>query len=629
MPIEEYSDFEDNIKNEVDDKRKNQLESLNLQIAIDNNFENLITQKCRYDHKFATYSDFGEITGEKIIIPKNNIGIIDIDINYEDIDNYFEARYADTLIDEIEDNLIAVVENNNSILVKTASDSYHIYCNGESVRKDPLLANKKSSYIKAFEYIKHFEFDDGTNADIKLFDVDIFIPTAFGANCGVMLPGSRVINKKGHYSCYTIIKNKDDVDEKMSSLYEIWDDIQEVYEMGSINSIWTNEKEVQSTYRTKKLNESEILKNGMSKEMFDLIIKGFEGVTIHNWAAPIEKEITLYPLICGLNACVNDVIKETDIEEAIDYIRENAKLTLNANLNFDRIMFSIDDISTTPFSLLKMLRFHNPDYYKKNLSPLIAKAYAVGDANEKRIITLDFLNIVINGFKDKYIYADFELTSDEITIGRLLGALYSCECDYITISNLKDLQLKLIANCNLTNAARMQLIDIGDNITVKYNSIYLIEMLKIHNPLFYSQYIESVFYLSKTGIDINDHFTIDRIKDKNYFTNGHVIWESLFSDISRGIVIIESDNCAYIKLRKAVNNSYYLKRISIDELKNRLSRITVKSADMDRKKNFKLDKLLFNESFLGITPYHENKFYKEGVCFYSQVLLFQKEMRVV
>lgn len=352
--------------------------------------------------------------------------------------------------------------------------------------------------------------------------------------------------------------------------------------------------------------------------MFDLIIKGFGGVEIHNWAAPIDKEITLYPLICGLNACINEEIDELDVEEAIEYIKKNANLTLNAELNFDRIMFNTDDISSTPFSLLKMLRIHNPEYYKKYLSPLIARVYSVPNSNKNIIITLDFLNILINGFKDKDIYADFELTSDEITIGRLLEALYSCECDYITNSNLKDLQLKLITNCNLTNAARRQLREIGDNIYAGQNSTYIIEMLKLHNPLFYNQQIESIFYVKKMGIDINDHFTIDRIKDKNYFNNGYVAWDLLFADISRGIVIIESDNCAYVKIRRGSNNSYRLKRISIDELKNRLNRITVKSIDRDKKKNFKLDKLLFNDAFLDVTPYYESIYYKESVCFYSK-----------
>ena len=42
--------------------------------------------------------------------------------------------------------------------------------------------------------------------------------------------------------------------------------------------------------------------------MFDLIIEGFKG--IDNWAAPIEKEITLYPLICGLNPYILGKISE-------------------------------------------------------------------------------------------------------------------------------------------------------------------------------------------------------------------------------------------------------------------------------------------------------------------------------
>ena len=623
MPIEDINDFEENRKNEVDFQRENQLESFALQVKIDNNCEELVTQKCRYDRKFATYSDFGEITGEKLNVVKNNLVVIDIDINYEDIDKYFDMKYADDIIQEIEENIIDIASNNNAIVVKTASDSYHLYCNGESIRNDPLLANKKSSYVKAFEYKERFEYDDGSKIDIKLFDIDIFIPTEFGANCGVMLPGSRVINKKNQYSCYTIIKDKDNVDEKMNSLYEIWNDIQEVYKIESLNKIWSDEKELQTSYRTKKLNDSEIVKNGMSKEMFDLIIKGFEGVEIHNWAAPIDKEITLYPLICGLNACINEEIDELDVEEAIDFIKKNANLTLNAELNFDRIMFSTDDISSTPFSLLKMLRIHNPEYYKKNLSRLIAKMHSNENQempNNYRniIVTQELLNVMISGFKDKDIYADFELVNDEITVTPLLKALYSCECDYISKSNLKDLQLKLITNCNLTNAAKRQLREIDDKVEAGQNPAYLIEMLKIHNPMFYHNSIEPLLSVKQRGIDLNDSFTIDRIKDRNYFNNENIMWDSLFNDISRGIVMIESDNCTYVKIRRGSNNSYRLIRCSDDQLKSRLSKITVKSPNREKNLNFKLDKLLFNDKYSNITPYYESVYIKHSVCFYSK-----------
>ena len=615
--IEPFDDFEENIKNEVDEKRSDQLENFISQIAVDNNYDQLITQKCRYDKKFATYSDFGEITGEKINIVKNNLAVIDIDINYEDIDKFFAQKDADDIIQEIEYNLIEVASNNNAIVVKTASDSYHIYGNGESIRNDPLLANKKSSYIKAFEYIEMFECDNGAKVDIKLFDVDIFIPTEFGANCGVMLPGSRVINKKGNYSCYTIIKGKENIDEKISSLYDIWDDIQEVYQIGDLAMIWSNEKDLQSSYRAKKLNDSEIIKNGMSKEMFDLIIKGFEGVEIHNWAAPIEKEITLYPLICGLNACMNNDIDEIDIEDAIHFIKKNANLTLNAELNFDRIMFSTDDISSTPFSLLKMLRIHNPEYYKENLSSLVAKKNSIKPDNSGEIIiTLSLLTLIISGFKDLSVYADFELTSDEITVGSLLGALYSCETEYITKNDLKALELDIRKYCKLSNAAERQLREI-DNIKYESKSTYLIEMLKIHNPLFYSQQIEPIFYLRKGGIDLNDSFVIERIKDKNYF-NKCVDWDGLFIDISRGIVLIESDQCAYVKVRNASNNSYKLIRCSMDQLKNRLHKIIVNFEEKQNIKNFRLSKLIFEDIFINIMPKYEHLYWNQGVCFYSK-----------
>lgn len=618
--IEPFDDFEENRKNEVDEIRSDQLENFISQIAVDNNYDQLITQKCRYDRKFATYSDFGEITGEKIIVVKNKLAIIDIDINYEDIDKYLDPRDADDIISEIEDKLIDIASNNNAIVVKTASDSYHIYCNGESIRNDPLLANKKSSYIKAFEYKETFEFDNESNIDIKLFDIDIFVPTEFGANCGVMLPGSRVINKKGNYACYTIIKNKDNVDEKMNSLYDVWDDIQEVYELGDLQTIWSDEKELQTSYRTKKLNDSEIVKNGMSKEMFDIIIKGFNGVEIHNWAASVEKEITLYPLICGLNACINNEIDELDVEEAIDYIKKNANLTLNAELNFDRIMFSTDDISTTPFSLLKMLRIHNPKYYKKNLSSLVAKMNSAKSKSDEKIkVTLGLLSLIISGFKGLNIYADFELSSDEITIGPLLNALYSCEAEHITKNDLKSLELDIRNNCKLSNAAERQVREFdNDNVDTTYSSSYLIEMLKIHNPLFYSKQIESIICSRKKGIDLTDNFDLDSIQMKIYITNGIVDWETLFDDISRCFVNVGNSEAFYIKKYIEDTNSYQLNNYSTEKVKEKLSDVLITSDNVEKIKTFDLCELLFNRKFYDIRSRHQKVYKKKDVTFYSE-----------
>lgn len=620
MPIE---DFEENRKNEVDEERRGQLDLFMSQVAVDNNYEIISTQKCRYDHKFATYSDFGEITGEKIKIVENNIAVIDIDINYEDIDNYLDMKYADTIIYEIEDKLIDIASNENAIIVKTASDSYHIYCNGESIKSDPLLANKKSSYIKAFEYKKTYECDDGSTMDIKLFDIDLFVPTRFGSNCGVMLPGSRVINKKGDYSCYTIIHGKDNVDEKMSSIYYIWDDLKDFFGIGDLDSIWVEEKEPRSPYRTKKLNDSELVKNGMSKKMFDLTIKGFKDVEIHHWAAPIEKEITLYPLICGLNACVNNEIDELDVEEAIDYIKKNAKLTLNAELNFDRIMFSTDDISSTPFSLLKMLRIHNSEYYKNNLSPLVAKMLSTsnGTTDDENygdiIMTLELLRTIISGFYKKDIYADFELTDNEMTISPLLSAIYSCESEYISKSDIKDLQLKIITKCNLSNAAMRQIREIDGEINASKDPSYLIDMLRIHNPPFYHDSIETLMSRERGGIDLNDPFTIEQMEDINYFKNGNIMWSLLFDDISRGLVFISSDDCIYVKVFRAWNNSYKLIKCSDEQLKSRLSKIIIKSPDIESDIFVRLDKLIYSEKYSKITSRYKSVYKKRGVCFHS------------
>lgn len=54
-----------------------------------------------------------------------------------------------------------------------------------------------------------------------------------------------------------------------------------------------------------------------------------------------------------------------------------------------------------------------------------------------------------------------------------------------------------------------------------------------------------MFYLRKSGIDLNDPFTIERMQEKDYINNGNISCVELFNDISRGVVWVESEKVIY------------------------------------------------------------------------------------
>lgn len=323
-------------------------------------------------------------------------------------------------------------------------------------------------------------------------------------------------------------------------------------------------------------------------------------------------------MICGLNACVNDEIDEDDIEEAIDFIKKNAKLTLSAELNFDRIMFSIDDISTTPFSLLKMLRIHNPEYYKENLAPIVAKIHASKLKDHRYIpMSLNMFYTIVGCLYDLNIYADFELTSDEITVTELLKALYSCVNNRISKDNVIRAIHKLQLNCNFSNAANKQLLEIQDDIESDHTSAYLIEMIKVHNPIKYLKEIETMNTVNKTGIDLTDNFELGSIKKKTYIVNGIVDWETLFNDISRCFVNVGNAKAFYIKDYIAETKSYQLTNYKTEIIKERLSDVLIKSDNVEKIKTFSLCELLFDKKFYDIRCDHQSVYEKRGVAFYS------------
>lgn len=383
-------------------------------------------EECFYFNKYHTKIDEDNLTGWKIKISDNDIAVIDFDINKE-LNKLLSDDKIEKAINDLECELRNIAKKTNSIVVKTASNSYHLYCNGRSIRTEYDYYNMKNVYIKMYE---HFITVD--DLKVSLFDIDLFIPTknTKGSSTGVMLPGSRAKNKKGEIGTYEIIEHKVDSTKKLGDIFTVWMYLQKYC---AINKIQDYMKEIQPDEVDPPTVSKKIIavnNNLMTKKLFDLIKNGFEGLTIHNFAGSIVKEISLYPLITALNACVNKEITNDDVNGFIDYIHKNAKLTPNAEKNFYSTM-TLSDVGDTPFSLVKMLKHHNPDYYEKKIKKIYSLTISKSKEREEIYnladtlynlskITADDADIIIRSI---YSLKDKVLDEDEI-----LAILDNVEC---------------------------------------------------------------------------------------------------------------------------------------------------------------------------------------------------------
>lgn len=421
------------------------------------------TDECFHFNKFHTCG-FEKVTGWKITISDNNIVVIDFDINKE-LDKILSNDKIEKVINDLECELRNIAKKTNSIVVKTASNSYHLYCNGRSIRDEYDYYNMKNVYIKMYE---HFITVDDLR--VSLFDIDLFIPTknTKGSSTGVMLPGSRVKNKKGEIGSYEVIEHKVDSSKKLGDIFTVWMDLQQYC---ALNKIQDYMKEIEpDEVDLSPISKKTIAANSnlMTKKLFDLIKNGFDGLTIHNFASNIEKEISLYPLVTALNACVNKEITNDDVSEFIDYIHKNAKLTPNAEKNFHSTM-TLSDVGGTPFSLVKMLKCHNPDYYEKKIKKIYGLTISKSKEREEIYkladelynlskITADDADIIIRSL---YSIKDKVLDEDEIrAILDNVECVGNYECD-VAISDMIDASLSkgLLNIDSLRKLAKSELLD--------------------------------------------------------------------------------------------------------------------------------------------------------------------------
>ena len=109
----------------------------------------------------------------------------------------------------------------------------------------------------------------------------------------------------------------------------------------------------------------------MTRELFDVIVKGFDkSITIHNdCSRPLDQEVSIFPIVAGLQTCINKEISRDDVNIALDYIHDHATLTPKARDKwFEQIYRNQNSKAKHYGALIKIIRRWNPMYYDQNVA---------------------------------------------------------------------------------------------------------------------------------------------------------------------------------------------------------------------------------------------------------------------
>lgn len=174
----------------------------------------------------------------------------------------------------------------------------------------------------------------------------------------------------------------------------------------------------------------------MNKKEFinDIILNGFNtSIILHNYASPIESELTILPLLTAFNSWIettdecDDEITPDDICVITQYLKNPDILTLTdkAKENFEKIHEEIYDQSENGIpinsgsekTLLRILEIYNNDYYKEYIKPHLVsnkddlrfKKVLEILKNEEIVYEIDENTIysIINTYRSKISFEDY------------------------------------------------------------------------------------------------------------------------------------------------------------------------------------------------------------------------------
>lgn len=346
-------------KSEGESKEKTLKERINNHLIPTDNYKKFSTNKYAKTGSLSLdeFNSNDSITGAHIRLNEvENLSIIDIDINH----------HKDQLMDESEVELtrkqiIDKCKSNNYVLGETPSGGFHIYCNNDD------------------EFFNKFNISKNriTGINIKKgLDLDLLTSQFPDIISGVLLIGSRVI-----YDSSDEIKQSKFINGNYDSIinYSITDVLKTFdwteYVENYFNKNFNSKAPVFNSVNPVTVEESNFISEP-KYEHFDLpeetqiaLINGLYGFVVHkstHSGKTIKDEATLMLVFRAINELNTDLI-----DKAYAQVRNKCILTEHAEPNFDQVKRENLGKKHDFRSLINVIKYWNPDYYKTNVLPLI------------------------------------------------------------------------------------------------------------------------------------------------------------------------------------------------------------------------------------------------------------------
>ncbi|KAA6384833.1 MAG: hypothetical protein EZS28_019640 [Streblomastix strix] len=283
------------------------------------------------------------------LMDDDELCVIDFDIN---------KKLPNEEIIKIRQNIIDNMLPPNVGLVKTAHGGLHAYCNRNGYRlpqnRNVKVITLENFEIDIFAQMTKYKIEQGK-------EIDQLVQNR------VVAPNTSIHETKN--SQLTTLK------------YEAINDWANMTNLASLREIlekWNVDIEVSYAEYGKQLQErmlnQQINNDGMiepmSNELAQACIDGLKNLTIHNYPQAINMEVSLLSIFSGLYGITNESIRI----EGINNIRKFNKLTANADKNYGQAA-SNGERKPNPWILIKILRYHNKDYYETIIQPLLKKNY--------------------------------------------------------------------------------------------------------------------------------------------------------------------------------------------------------------------------------------------------------------
>ncbi|KAA6396553.1 MAG: hypothetical protein EZS28_007921 [Streblomastix strix] len=314
------------------------------------------------------YSKIGQQEGKKqyisgklidlSLMSDDNLCVVDIDIHK---DKSIEE------IDKIRQNLIDTLPPNVG-LVKTAHKGLHIDCN----RNFYLLPSNRNVKVVITD-----SFDIDVFAQMTKYKIENRQETKEIVQNRVVALNTAIRETK--------------INQQVTLKYEAVNDWENSSHLASLREIldkWNIDIEMSYKDYAQQQHERiygvQINDDGaieqMNDELAQACVDGLKNLEIRNYPQPINMEVSLLSIFCGLYGISNESI----ILEGMKNIRQFNKLSANADKNYGQAA-SNGERKPNPWILTKILRYHNKDYYEQIIKLLLKKNYEA-KKKEKQIL---------------------------------------------------------------------------------------------------------------------------------------------------------------------------------------------------------------------------------------------------